>query len=62
MAIPTFNKFKSTTIYGDFINDDYTDNSVLASATFKRNITTTGDLILNGITDVSTILAIQQLQ
>ena len=38
MEIPTFNKFKSTTIYGNFVNDDYADNSVLASATFSGSV------------------------
>ena len=53
MTTPTQNKFKSTAVYGAFINDDYPDASVLADATFKNNITTTGDLTLNGKTDVS---------
>ena len=38
MAIPTFNKFKSTTIYGNFVNRNYEDNSVVASATFSGNV------------------------
>ena len=55
MTTPTQNKFKSTTVYGAFINDDYPDASVLASANFKRNITTTGDLLLNGGSTASTV-------
>ena len=49
MTTPTFNKFKSTTIYGNFNNVDYPDNSVLASAYFQRNLTISGDLTCSGI-------------
>jgi len=49
MTTPTFNKFKSTTIYGNINNVDYPDNSVLASAYFQRNLTISGDLTCSGI-------------
>ena len=49
MTTPTFNRFKSTTIYGNFNNVDYPDNSVLASAYFQRNLTISGDLTCSGI-------------
>jgi len=46
---PTFNKFKSTTIYGAFNNLDYEDNTVQASSNIQRNLTVGGDLSCNGI-------------
>lgn len=49
MTTPTFNKFKSTTIYGNFNNVDYPDNSIVASAYFQRNLTISGDLTCSGI-------------
>jgi len=49
MTTPTFNKFKSTTIYGAFNNIDYVDNSVQASAYFQRNLTCSGDITSSGI-------------
>ena len=49
MTTPTFNRFKSTTIYGSFNNIDYPDNSLLASAYFQRNLTISGDLTCSGI-------------
>ena len=49
MTTPTFNKFKSTTIYGNFNNVDYPDNSVLASAYFQRDLTISGNLTSSGI-------------
>ena len=49
MSIPTFNKFKSTTIYGAFNNLDYEDNTVQASSNIQRNLTVGGDLSCNGI-------------
>ena len=50
----TFNKFKSTTIYGNFNNSDYPDNSVQASAHFQRNLYVgstgcTGNIYVNGL-------------
>jgi len=48
-TIPTFNKFKSTTIYGAFNNLDYEDNTVQASSNIQRNLTVGGDLSCNGI-------------
>lgn len=48
----SFNKFKSTTIYGDFNNADYPDNTIKASGTFERDLNVKG--ILNiGITGSS---------
>jgi hypothetical protein len=49
MTTPTFNKFKSTTIYGNLNNLDYPDNSVQASAYFQRNLTVSGDVTCSGI-------------
>jgi hypothetical protein len=46
MSIPTFNKFKSTTIYGALNNADYPDNSVQASANIQRNLTVGGDIVV----------------
>ena len=40
----TFNKFKSTTIYENFNNSDYPDNSVLANGQFDRDLTIKGNL------------------
>ena len=48
-TIPTFNKFKSTTIYGAFNNLDYEDNTIQASSNIQRNLTVGGDLSCNGI-------------
>jgi hypothetical protein len=45
----THNKFKSSTIHGTFQNLDYDDNSVQASATFQRNVSIGGVLIVNDI-------------
>jgi hypothetical protein len=42
----TNNKFKSTTIYGNFENSDYPDNSVLANGQFDRNLTVKGNIII----------------
>jgi len=47
MTTPTFNRFKSTTIYGNLNNLDYTDSSGLvlsASGYFQRNLTVGGDI------------------
>ena len=44
MSTPTFNKFKSTTIYGAFNNLDYEDNSMQASSNIQRNLTVGGDI------------------
>jgi hypothetical protein len=53
MTTPTFNKFKSTTIYGDFNNVDQTDSSGVilksSSAYFQRNLSISGDLTCSGI-------------
>ena len=49
MTTPTFNKFKSTTVYGVFNNLDYVDNTVQASSNIQRNLTVGGDLSCNGI-------------
>ena len=48
----TFNKLKSTTIYGNFNNLDYPDNSIQASANFQRNLNIGGNLNLG--TETST--------
>ena len=46
MSAPTFNKFKSTTIYGNFNNVDFTDSSggviTPATAYFQRDVTSSG--------------------
>ena len=42
----TFNKFKSSTIYGNFNNSDYPDNSILANGQFDRDLTIKGNLNL----------------
>ena len=42
----TYNKFKSTTIYGLFENSDYSDGSVLASGKFDRDLSVNGNLYL----------------
>jgi hypothetical protein len=53
MSAPTFNKFKSTTIYGKFNNVDLTDSSggviTSASAHFQRDLTISGNLTSSGI-------------
>ena len=53
MSAPTFNKFKSTTIYGNFNNVDFTDSSggviTSASAYFQRDLTISGNLTSSGI-------------
>lgn len=46
MSEITYNNFKDTTIRGVFNNSDYPDSSVLASATFDRNVTIKGNLYL----------------
>ena len=46
MSIPTFNKFKSTTVYGAFNNLDYEDNTVQASSNIQRNLTVGGDIVV----------------
>ena len=48
----TFNKFKSTTIYGNFSNSDYPDNTVLANGQFDRDLTIKGDIYIG--TETST--------
>jgi hypothetical protein len=42
----TYNNYKSTTVRGAFNNSDYSDGSILASATFDRIVTVKGDLSL----------------
>ena len=46
MSAPTFNKFKSTTIYGNFNNVDFTDSSggviTPATAYFQSDVTSSG--------------------
>ena len=49
MTTPTFNKFKSTTIYKTFNNLNYKNNTVQASSNIQRNLTVGGDLSCNGI-------------
>ena len=51
MSIPsyTFNRFKSTTIYGNFKNSDLSGGDI-ANATFDRNLHVVGDLSLMGNT------------
>ena len=50
----TFNKFKSTTIYGNFENSDYIDGSVQANGIFDRNLTVKGNLYLGNETSTTT--------
>jgi hypothetical protein len=61
MTTPTFNKFKSTTIYGAFSNLDYEDNSVQASANIQRNLTVGGNIygakLYYNSSDISTLFA-----
>ena len=61
MTTPTFNKFKSTTIYGALNNLDYPDNTVQASAFFQRTLTCSGNIYGNKLyynnTDISTLYA-----
>ena len=45
-----YNNFKETTVRGAFKNEDYPDASVLASATFDRDVTIKGTLILGDFT------------
>ena len=55
----TFNKFKSTTIYGNFNNIDYLDNSIQASGNFQRNLNVGGNLNLGtetSTTDPNTLI------
>ena len=48
----TYNRFKSTTIYGNFVNSDYPDNTILANGKFDRDLTVKGNLYLgNEITN-----------
>jgi hypothetical protein len=49
MTTPTFNKFKSTTIYGAFNNVDYLDNSFQSSAFFQRALTCSVNITCSGI-------------
>jgi hypothetical protein len=49
----TYNNFKNTTIRGNFKNSDYADNSILASATFDRNVYVKGDLYLGNETSTT---------
>jgi hypothetical protein len=44
----TANRFKSTTIRGAFRNEDYADDSILASSYIQRNLEVDGYLIPNG--------------
>ena len=42
----TYNKFKSTKIYGNLYNSDYADGSVIANAQFDRDLTVLQNLYL----------------
>ena len=42
----TFNRFKSTSIYGTFSNVDSSNGNILADGKFQRNLTIEGNLIL----------------
>lgn len=56
MATYTFNKFKSTTIYGALNNLDYPDNSVQASCNIQRNLIVGGALTISGTLTSSGII------
>jgi hypothetical protein len=50
----TFNNFKSTCVRGEFYNKDYADGSVLANATFDRDIKVNNNLYLGTQTSSTT--------
>jgi microcystin-dependent protein len=59
MSTLTTNQFKSTTIYGNFRNSDYTPSSgtaVNANAIFDRDVSITGNLSVSGNTTYNTNL------
>jgi len=45
-TVPTYNKLRSTWIYGNLVNLDNSTKTVLAEAGFQRNVTIGGSLIL----------------
>ena len=45
-TVPTYNKLRSTWIYGNLVNLDNSTKTVLAEAGFQRNVTIGGNLIL----------------
>lgn len=45
-SVQTYNKLRSTWIYGNLVNVDNSTKSVLAGAGFQRNVTIGGSLIL----------------
>jgi len=45
-TVPTYNKLRSTWIYGNLVNVDNSTKTVLAGAGFQRNVTIGGSLIL----------------
>jgi hypothetical protein len=44
----SFNTFKSTHIYGEFVNEDSPDASLTASASFQRDVYLGGNLVVPG--------------
>ena len=49
----TYNRFKDTTVSGNFNNKDYPDGSVLANATFDRNVNILGDMEIGNETSIT---------
>jgi hypothetical protein len=45
----SFNTFKSTHIYGEFVNEDSPDASLTASASFQRDVYIGGNLVVPGL-------------
>ena len=50
MTTYTYNRFKSTTIFGAFNNKDMTDGTANANAIFDRDVTVSGNLNVSGTT------------
>jgi len=46
----SINQFRSTEVYGNFINVDSTDGTIKADANFQRNLTIQNNLILGNET------------
>ena len=49
MSNYTYNRFKSTTVYGAFNNKDMEDGSSQAAANFDRDVTVSGNLIVSKV-------------
>ena len=54
MSNPTFNKFKSTTVYGNFQNLDYKDGTVIANGGFQKHLSVGGNLTIGTETSTAT--------